>query len=56
MWPTVLYHRTEPPVTVTSEDDRDARLANGWADTPAAFYEPLPRPKPMPWTKKKESA
>lgn len=37
---TTLYHRTEPPRIVDGQDAIDALLAQGWADTPAAFYMP----------------
>ena len=48
MYPTTLYHRTEKPVIVTSEADRDALIASGWADTPAAFYAQAPEPPTPP--------
>ena len=41
---TTLFHRTQPPRIVQDEATRDALLASGWADTPAAFYAPEPEP------------
>jgi hypothetical protein len=37
--PTTFYHRTKRPCTVTTEAEYEA-LGEGWADTPAAFYDP----------------
>lgn len=39
---TTLYHRTEPPRIVDGQDAVDVLLAQGWADTPAAFYDVAP--------------
>ena len=36
--PTYVYHRTEPPRIVSTQEEYDA-LGKGWADTPAAFYD-----------------
>lgn len=36
---TTLYHRTDPPRIVDTPEQRDALLADGWAETPAAFYD-----------------
>lgn len=43
---TTFYHRTEGP-RIVSSDEEFAALGDGWADTPAAFYEPEPAPLPM---------
>lgn len=42
MWRTMLYHRTDPPRIVESQIECDRLLAEGWAETPAAFYDPPP--------------
>jgi hypothetical protein len=34
---TWLYHRTESPRIFRSADEVKAAMADGWADTPAAF-------------------
>jgi hypothetical protein len=34
-----IYHRTEKPRIVETREDFDAAMAEGWADTPAAFAE-----------------
>lgn len=39
---TTLYHRTDPPRIVEDDAAVTALLAQGWADTPAAFYAPVP--------------
>lgn len=42
---TMLYHRTEPPRIVDGQEAVDALLAQGWADTPAAFYDAPKEPE-----------
>ncbi len=37
--PTWMYHRTRRPALVTTQAEL-AALGDGWADTPAAFYDP----------------
>lgn len=44
---TTLYHKTEPPKTVSTQEDVERLLAQGWADTPAAFYD-IPEPIAVP--------
>ena len=40
---TWLYHRTEAPRVFETAGDVETALADGWADTPAAFTdEPAP--------------
>lgn len=36
---TMLYHRTDPPRIVDSQAECDRLLAEGWAETPAAFTD-----------------
>lgn len=38
MHPTWLFHATEEPQIFTDADDVAQALRNGWADTPAAFF------------------
>lgn len=38
MHPTWLFHATEKPQIFTDADDVAQALRNGWADTPAAFF------------------
>ena len=45
--PTTLYHRTEPPRIVRTQEEYDA-LGEGWADTPAAFYDAPTLPPAQP--------
>lgn len=39
-FPKVKYHRTLPPVTIADPGAEEA-LGPDWADTPAAFLEPV---------------
>jgi len=39
---TTLYHRTLPPRILLTQGEVEALLADGWADTPAAFYDTPP--------------
>ncbi len=47
-----VYHRTQPARIVETREEFDRLLADGWADTPAAFTEPE-RVAPAPKGKKK---
>jgi hypothetical protein len=52
--PTTFFHRTRPPRVVRT-DEEYAALGEGWADTPAAFYEkPDDAKPPRPTRKPKE--
>jgi hypothetical protein len=42
-FPCWRYHRTLPARIVYSAEEEKA-LGEGWADTPAAFLEPEPKP------------
>lgn len=35
-----VFHRSQPLRVVLSAGEYAAAIADGWADTPAAFYEP----------------
>jgi len=39
MTPTWLYHRTEPATIVRTAEQLAQLLADGWADSPAAFHD-----------------
>lgn len=41
---TMLYHRTLPPRIATDAAEVAQLLADGWADTPVAFYAPVAEP------------
>lgn len=41
-----VFHRTKPPKLVTNDAEYQLALADGWADTPAAFYEAEPVASP----------
>lgn len=49
-----VFHRQWAPKIVTSHEAYEAALADGWADTPAAFYGPplvptvMSAPEPEP--------
>lgn len=51
---TWLYHRTEAP-RLFMASEVPARVAEGWAETPAAFYE-IEAPKPAPTRRGKGKA
>lgn len=47
-YPTWVYHRTEKPRIVRNEQEYQALPdRESWADTPAAFSEPEPKPEPV---------
>lgn len=52
--PTFIYHRSELPRLVSTQEEYDA-LGDGWADTPAAFYA-TPAPEPVAVEAQPESA
>lgn len=43
MHPTWLFHPTEEPRVFTDKAEADQALADGWADTPAAFFNVKPK-------------
>lgn len=52
-YPTWVYHRTELPRILRSEQEHQALPdRENWADSPAAFYEPEAKPEPIPVKRK----
>lgn len=45
LYPSWRYHRTEPARIVDTPEE-DSELGEGWADTPAAFFEETPGEEP----------
>jgi len=45
MHPTMLFHATKEPRVFTDKNEVADALADGWADTPAAFFNVKAKPE-----------